>query len=204
MFTGIIEQVGRVARVTPRGEVLRIVVDETDLGANVALGDSVAVNGTCVTQAELDGRHLHFDAVQETLDRTTLGGLEPGRRVNLERAMRADARFDGHIVQGHVDETGRVRDWRREGDDVRLYIETSPDFASALVPKGSVTIDGVSLTVVDVVADGFDVALIPHTLAVTTLGELQVGDGVNLEGDVLGKYVKRYLDQLGIGASGAA
>ena len=204
MFTGIVEQVGRVESLAQRGDVLRIVVDEPDLAASVALGDSVAVNGACLTIAEVDGKHLTFDAIRETLQRTSLGALAVGSRVHLERAMRADARFDGHIVQGHVDETGTVRAWQREGDDVRLFVETTAEFAASLVPKGSVTIDGVSLTVVGVTADGFDVALIPHTLAVTTLGERAVGDAVNLEGDVLGKYVKRYLDQLGVGVGGAA
>lgn len=204
MFTGIVEQVGRVERVTRRGEVLRIVIDEPVLAASVVLGESVAVNGTCLTLAEADGQRLHFDAIQETLERTALGSLAAGSRVNVERAMRADSRLDGHIVQGHVDERGRIRDWQRKGDDVRLYVETSSEFAGGLVEKGSVTIDGVSLTVVSVAPDGFDVALIPHTLAVTTLGERGIGDAVNLEGDVLGKYVKRYLDRLGVGAGGAA
>jgi riboflavin synthase len=116
--------------------------------------------------------------------------------VNLERALRADARLDGHIVQGHVDGTGRVRELRRAGDDVRLFVACDPGFAELLVEKGSVAIDGVSLTVVGVAADGFDVALIPHTLAVTTLGRLAPGALVNLEADVLGKYVKRYLERV--------
>jgi riboflavin synthase len=122
----------------------------------------------------------------------------------MERAMRADGRFDGHIVQGHVDETGRVRAWQREGSDVRLTVETSREFASLLVEKGSVTIDGVSLTVAGLAEDGFSVALIPHTLEVTTLGGLAVGQRVNLEADVLGKYVKQYLERVApeLGAAG--
>jgi riboflavin synthase len=116
--------------------------------------------------------------------------------VNLERALRADARLDGHIVQGHVDGVGRVRELRREGDDVRLFVACEPAFAELLVEKGSVSIDGVSLTVVGVEPAGFDVALIPHTLAVTTLGRRSLGDPVNLEADVLGKYVKRYLERM--------
>jgi riboflavin synthase len=134
--------------------------------------------------------------VCETLARTALGSLRPGSRVNLERALRADARLDGHIVQGHVDETGSVRELRRRGEDVQLLIGCSGDFADCLVEKGSVAIDGVSLTVVGVEADGFGVALIPHTLAVTTLGHLRGGERVNLEADVLGKYVKRYLERV--------
>ena len=200
MFTGIVEAVGGVESVSARGELIRLVVHEPTLARSVALGDSVAVNGTCLTIALRDGEKLHFDAIRETLLKTSLGTLSAGSRVNLERAMRADGRFDGHIVQGHVDERGSVRDWQRQGEDVRLFIETSHGFADALVEKGSVTIDGVSLTVVGVADDGFDVALIPHTLEVTTLGGLEPGARVNLEGDVLGKYVKRYLDRIGAAA----
>ena len=139
---------------------------------------------------------LVFDVVRETLEKTSLGALDAGSRVNLERAMRADGRFDGHIVQGHVDATGTVRALERDGSDVRFVVATGEAFANELVPKGSVTIDGVSLTVVDVTADGFDVVLIPHTLKETTLGEREPGDPVNLEADVLGKYVKKYLERI--------
>ncbi len=197
MFTGIVEAVGVVETIETRGEVVRLVVDEPRLAAEVALGDSVALNGACLTIAEVGAQKLCFDAIQETLQRTSLGRIESGARVNLERAMRADARFDGHIVQGHVDETGCIRSWQKDGTDVRLFVETSHGFADSLVEKGSVTIDGVSLTVVGVAADGFDVALIPHTLEVTVLGERVLGDTVNLEGDILGKYVKRYIERLG-------
>lgn len=199
MFTGIVEAVGQVQRVEPRGEHARILIDQAMLAAEVGLGDSVAVNGTCLTIAECGEGHLTFDVIAESLERTNLGELSDGSPCNLERAMRADGRFDGHIVQGHVDEAGRVRGWEKEGSDVRLRIETSEEFASLLVEKGSVTIDGVSLTVVGVEADGFDVALIPHTLEVTTLGRLEVGARVNLEADVLGKYVKQYLGRIAPG-----
>ena len=138
-------------------------------------------------------RRAQTGSIAETLARTALGDLEVGSRVNLERAMRADARLDGHIVQGHVDATGRVRRLERRGEDVRLFVECGKAFAELVVEKGSVAIDGVSLTVVGVEAEAFDVALIPHTLAVTTLGALRPGALVNLEADVLGKYVKRYL-----------
>jgi riboflavin synthase len=144
---------------------------------------------------------LHFDVVRETVLRTSLGDLAVGSRVNLERAMRADGRLDGHIVQGHVDGTGRVERLERDGDDVRLYVACEREVTDNLVEKGSVAIDGVSLTVVGVSETGFDVALIPHTLEVTNLGGYKPGDRVNLEADVLGKYVKRYLDRVlpGIG-----
>jgi len=196
MFTGIIEAVAELAQLSPRGGAVRLAVAAPALARAVALGDSVAVNGACLSVAEPHAGQLLFDAVPETLQRTALGALRPGDRVNLERALRADARLDGHIVQGHVDEAGRVAELRRAGDDVRLFIESSAGFAELLAPKGGVAVDGVSLTVVGVRDDGFDVALIPHTLGGTTLGALRPGDRVNLEADIIGKYVKRQLDRI--------
>lgn len=196
MFTGIIERVGSVGAVEPHGELFRIEIDAGPVAEGVRVGDSVAVNGGCLTVTAAAGERLTFEAVAETLDRTALGDLVAGSRVNLERAMRADGRFDGHIVQGHVDGTGRVRELRREGDDVRLLVECDAELAGQLVEKGSVAIDGVSLTVSAVSEMDFEVALIPHTLEATTLGALRPSDRVNLEVDVLGKYVKRYLDRV--------
>jgi riboflavin synthase len=196
VFTGIVEAVGTVVAVEPDGDLTRLAVEEPRIAEGVEVGDSVAVNGACLTVTRAAGGRLFFDAVRETLERTALGGLGPGSRVNLERALRADARLDGHIVQGHVDGTGSVRSLERDGDDVRLYVACGPEVSEFLVPKGSVAIDGVSLTVVGCDARGFDVALIPHTLEVTTLGRLEPGASVNLEADVLGKYVKRYLDRI--------
>lgn len=202
MFTGIIETVGRVARIEPQGELTRFVIEAPAVVEGVSLGDSVAINGACLTVTAIDGGSLRFDAVKETLDLTSLGDLGVDSRVNVERAMRADGRLDGHIVQGHVDATGRVRALAREGDDVRLHVTCGREITDVLVPKGSVAIDGVSLTVVGVDAEGFDVALIPHTLAVTTLSDRSSGDRVNLEADVLGKYVHRYLERVRGAASG--
>jgi riboflavin synthase len=196
MFTGIVEAVGEVSAVSPRGAATRLAIRAPALASAVRLGDSVAVNGCCLTIAEPDAAELRFDAIPETLSRTALGDLAVGGRVNLERAMAASARFDGHLVQGHVDEAGRVQRLARSGEDVRLFVETSPGFAELLVPKGSVTVQGVSLTVVNVERAGFDVALIPHTLQVTTLGALAPGARVNLEADVLGKYVRVYLERM--------
>ncbi len=204
MFTGIVEALGRVEAVTPEGELVRLAIAEPRLAAEVGLGDSIAVNGACLTVTSFGDGRITFDAIAETIQKTSLGDLAVGDAVNLERAMRADGRFDGHIVQGHVDEAGRVRGVERQGDDVRLYIATSREFADLLVEKGSVTIDGVSLTVVGLVDDGFDVALIPHTLEVTTLGRLAGGERVNLEADVLGKYVKQYLARGGAGQGASA
>ena len=195
MFTGIVEAIGEVVSLTPRGEATRIAV-RSPLASEVRLGESVAVNGCCLTIVESHAEELRFDAIRETLERTALGDLISGARVNLERALAASARFDGHIVQGHVDEAGRVREWRRRGEDVQLFVETSREFADACVAKGSVTVQGVSLTIVGVADDGFDVALIPHTLQVTTLGGLAPGARLNLEADVLGKYVRKYLERM--------
>jgi len=197
VFTGIVETVGRVASVGERGALVRFVLEAPAVVPGTRAGDSVAVNGACLTVVEVGAETLAFEAVRETLDRTSLGGLAPGARVNLERALRADGRLDGHFVQGHVDGAGSVERIERAGEDVRLFVRCAPELAELLVEKGSVAVDGVSLTVVGVRPDGFDVALIPHTLEVTTLGQRRPGDPVNLEADVLGKYVKRYLERLG-------
>ena len=196
MFTGIVEVVGTVTGVEPREDRTTLEIEAPAIACDLAVGDSVAVNGGCLTVAGRDAGRLRFEAVRETLDRTSLGELRVGSRVNLERALRAGGRLDGHIVQGHVDGTGRVRRLERDGDDVRLFVDCGTEIAELLVEKGSVAVDGVSLTVVGATQVGFDVALIPHTLAATTLGERQPGDRVNLEADVLGKYVKRYLERI--------
>ena len=198
MFTGIVETVAEVVAVEPRGAGAKLVVAAPAIAAEARVGDSVAVNGACLTVTETSGGRVAFEAVHETLERSALGDLVVGAHVNLERALRADGRLDGHIVQGHVDETGRVRELVRSAGDTRLFVAASRTFTDWLVEKGSVAVDGVALTVVGVAADGFDVALIPHTLAVTTLGELAPGARVNLEADVLGKYVRRYLARVGL------
>jgi riboflavin synthase len=196
VFTGIVEAVGRVVAVEPRGGLVRLRVQAPAIAAEAALGASIAVNGACLTLTEARDGVLAFDAVPETVERTSLGALHAGSRVNLERALRADGRLDGHLVQGHVDATGRVRALERHGDDVRLAVDCDAAFARLLVPKGSIAIDGVSLTLVHVGEEGFDVALIPHTLRETNLGDRRPGDPVNLEADVLGKYVLRYLERV--------
>jgi riboflavin synthase len=201
LFTGIVEAVAEVAAIEPRGAGARLRVLAPAIAAETRIGDSIAVNGCCLTVAERGDGEVSFDAVRESLERTALGALRPGDRVNLERALRADGRLDGHIVQGHVDETGRVRELRREASDTRLFVGASASFTDWLVEKGSVAVDGVALTVVGLSREGFDVALIPHTLAVTTLGALAPGQAVNLEADVLGKYVRRYLARVGAAAA---
>ena len=195
MFTGIIEAVGVVECVSLEGDLARLRIQAGAVSEGVGLGDSIAVNGVCLTVTKIESQALDFDAVRETLECSALAVLEEGSRVNLERALRASARLDGHIVQGHVDGMGTVKTFERVGDDVRLFVDCDSSLAELLVDKGSVTIDGVSLTVVTAARTGFDVVLIPHTLAETTLGDYQPGRRVNLEADILGKYVKTYLDR---------
>lgn len=196
MFTGIVEYVGRIEGITSLSDLTRFEIDLGPIAEGVKLGDSIAVSGACLTVTQIEGARLTFEAIPETLEVTRLGSLVAGDDVNLERAMGAGARFDGHIVQGHVDGMGQVRRLDRSGNDVELHIQCDSELAAQLVDKGSVTIDGVSLTVVRVVEDGFHVALIPHTLEVTTLAKLVPGAPVNLEVDVFGKYVKQYLDRI--------
>lgn len=193
MFTGIIEQVGKVVSVQKTDTGRRIVVQGDGLG-DLALGASLAVNGVCLTAIEPVADTVSLDVIPETLDRTNLGELDSGSQVNLERPMRADGRFDGHIVQGHVDGAGSVRTLTSGPDgSVRMEIMVAPELLRYLVEKGSVTVDGVSLTVASVSDHSFTVALIPHTLEVTTLGLRQEGDTVNLELDVLAKYVEKLM-----------
>ena len=195
MFTGIIEAVGVVEAVSLEGDLARLRIQAGVVSEGVGLGDSIAVNGVCLTVTKIEGQTLGFDAVRETLERSALGALATGSGVNLERAMQAGARLDGHIVQGHVDGTGTVKALEEAGQDVKLFIDCDSSLAELLVDKGSVTIDGVSLTVVTAAPTSFDVVLIPHTLAETTLGDYQPGQTVNLEADILGKYVKTYVDR---------
>jgi len=198
VFTGIVERVATIARLEAAGERLELEVDAgAEIAREVRIGDSVALNGCCLTVVAVRGERLAFQAVPETLRRTSLGARRSGDVLNLERAMRADSRLDGHIVQGHVDGTGRVAELRAEGDDLLVRIDAARELAVQLVPKGSVAVEGVSLTVVDPDESGFWVALIPHTRAVTTLGKLAPGQPVNLELDVLGKYVWKYLERIG-------
>jgi riboflavin synthase len=196
MFTGIIETVGTVTSIEADGDLTRLTIEAASIVEGVGIGDSIAINGGCLTVISLDETRLSFEAVRETMERTSLGDLKEGSRVNLERAMRVGDRFDGHIVQGHVDGVGTVRQLGQSGHDVRLQIDCGSEFADGLVEKGSIAIDGVSLTITAVTQSGFDVALIPHTLEVTTFRDRQPGDRVNLEADVLGKYVKQYLERM--------
>lgn len=193
MFTGIVEHLGTVSAVDRAERGRTIVVEAGPISSNVKVGDSIAVNGACLTVVRVEQPMIYFQAVGETLDRTNLGELERGRTVNLERPMAASGRFDGHIVQGHVDGVGTVEDVQAEGEARRVRIEIPPSLGRYIVEKGSITIDGVSLTVADVEDETVEIALIPHTLDVTTFGDRRPGDRVNLEVDVLAKYVERLL-----------
>jgi riboflavin synthase len=189
VFTGLVREVGTV--VAMDGGRLVLEAPETARGAH--LGDSVAVDGVCLTVVACEDTTLSFDAVPETLARTSLGTLDRGSRVNLEPALRAGDPLGGHMVQGHVDGVGAVRSVADEGDGRRVWFDTPDELLRYVVEKGSIAVDGTSLTVADTDAGGFAVALIPHTLGVTTLGELEPAQPVNLEVDVLAKYVEKLL-----------
>jgi len=205
MFTGIVEHVGRIEGVERLSDLARFRIDLGPLADGVKLGDSIAVLGACLTVTRIEGLVHTFEAIPETLACTRLGKLVAGDPVNLERAMGAGARFDGHLVQGHVDGLGRVEQVVRNGNEVEIHVRAiDPGLATALVDKGSVAIDGVSLTVVRAEGDRFHVALIPLTLAKTTLGRLAPGDTVHLEVDVFAKYLNQYLDRVLPGLVAAA
>jgi riboflavin synthase len=197
VFTGIVEELGRVVAVAPHpDDSAQLVVSGPTVTGDARPGDSIAVNGVCLTVVELATGTFSADVMAETLARSSLGVLAPGDPVNLERPMRADGRFGGHIVQGHVDGRGRIRARHPSANWEIVEVELPADLARFLVVKGSITVDGVSLTVVEVAEDAqpwFSVSLIPTTLATTTLGSKQVGDPVNLEVDVIGKYVERLM-----------
>lgn len=193
MFTGIVESMGRVIRVLRRGGGARLEIRAPGIAETFKTGDSVAVNGSCLTVTAVEGDAFAADLVPETLARTNLGMLQPGEEVNVERPMRADGRFDGHIVQGHVDVVGVVRSRRKVGAQEMLEVNIPFELTRYLAPKGSIAVDGVSLTLVDVNKDRFRVALIPHTIATTTLGRKIQGHTVNIEVDILSKYVERHI-----------
>lgn len=193
MFTGIVEELGVVEGLEEQTDAIRLTVRGPHVITDARLGDSISVNGCCLTVAERDGETFTADVMRETLDKTSLGALEPGSKVNLERAVTATTRLGGHIVQGHVDGTGEVLS-RTPSEHWELVEVSLPDsLARYLVDKGSITVDGISLTVVEVRDGSFTVSLIPETLARTTLGLKQPGERVNLEVDVIAKYVERLL-----------
>ncbi|MEM9644349.1 MAG: riboflavin synthase [Planctomycetota bacterium] len=193
MFTGLVETMGSIVAITEQPPGRRLSVQSGVVADGASIGDSICINGCCLTVVAIQDDVLDFEAGEETLSRTNLGELEPGSKVNLERSLAVGDRLGGHYVTGHVDEIGILQEIRQDPPWAFLRFRMSPDLASQVAAKGSVTIDGVSLTVVDADHDSFSVALIPHTLDVTTLGGRSVGDRVNLESDVLAKYVQRSL-----------
>jgi riboflavin synthase len=192
MFTGLIEEVGTVEAIDPAG---RLEISMLKLSAQVHIGDSVAVNGCCLTVARQSGSRLGFDVLQESFNRTNLKNLRVGDRLNLERALAAGAPLDGHFVQGHVDCAAPVVSLEESGADLRLEIALPPEFAHYIAFKGSIAVDGISLTVAEILAGSFAVWIIPHTRAATNLAGAKRGDLVNLEFDLLAKYVERILER---------
>jgi riboflavin synthase len=192
MFTGIVEYRGSVVSVESASGGMRLVLDTGPL-PRIEIGGSIAVNGVCLTGVETGNGQIAVDVVTETISRSTLGELRPGDPVNLERPMRADGRFDGHIVQGHVDGVGVIVEVEPEGQGKRIRLRLPDDLSRYVIEKGSITVDGVSLTVAAAEGDEVEIALIPHSLEVTTLGLRGVGEKVNLEVDLLAKYVEKLL-----------
>ena len=190
MFSGLVQDLGRVESIDVGQEGARIRLG-TALASDIAPGDSVAVNGCCLTATEVEAGSFTADAMRQTLNLTSLGELEPGGQVNLELALRADQRLGGHIVQGHVDGTAKVIDMRPDGFSLRLRVSLPEELSRYVIPQGSITVEGVSLTVADRGEDWSEVALIPETRERTSLGTLEVGSTVNIECDVIAKYVER-------------
>ena len=203
MFTGLIEGLGTVKQVVEEPNTWRITIQvpddwfsENEVVDGYDIGESVAINGCCLTVVQREGLLCDFEAGAETLSKTNIDQLDVGKQVNLERALAANGRLGGHFVQGHVDGVGQVAEIDREAEWVTMWFQVLQSLTAQMVPKGSVAIDGISLTLVDIEAERFSIALIPHTLSVTTLGFYAVGDPVNIELDMLGKYVRKFLGQM--------
>jgi riboflavin synthase len=193
MFTGIVEEMGNVKVLRRDAGAARITISASVVLGNTALGDSISVNGVCLTVVNIGKNDFSADVAAETLKVTNLGDLKIGTKVNLERALQLSARIGGHLVSGHVDAVGNIREKREEGNGWRISIKAPEMILKYVIKKGSISIDGVSLTVADVDKTGFSVAIIPHTARLTTLGFKSAGDSVNLEVDLIGKYVERLL-----------
>jgi riboflavin synthase len=196
MFTGIVEEAGRVERIQPTEKSIQLTVRAQSTGRGLKVGDSLAVNGCCLTTVKLARRGKHtlaqFDLLQETWRRTNLQFAKPGSLVNLERPLRASGELGGHFVTGHIDGVGRITRWERAGQDHVLDISAPPEVMRYVVFKGSIAVDGISLTVAGVQKRSFRIWIIPHTYDITALRERKVGDAVNLEADLIGKYVEKF------------
>lgn len=195
MFTGIVVELGEVVSLSRKPSGASLAISAGSLAQDATLGDSIAINGACLTVVSRQGGVLTFDLSDETLRSTNLGQLKPGERVNLEPSLRADGKLGGHFVTGHVDAVGRIRSKNPVGDTLEITIEAPEKITGLLVEKGSIALDGISLTVVDVSRDFFSVVIIPHTARLTTIGLKSTGAAVNLEADIIGKYVARFLDR---------
>ena len=193
MFTGIIEEMGSVKALRREAGSAQLTIFASTVLDNTALGDSICVNGVCLTVVDIGRSEFSADIANETLKVTGLGELQGGQKVNLERALQLSARIGGHLVTGHVDAVGRIREKRQEGNSWRVFIEAPETALRYIIKKGSVAVDGISLTVADVDKTGFSIAMIPHTAKLTTHGFKSTGDSVNLETDIIGKYVERLL-----------
>ncbi|WP_138753449.1 riboflavin synthase [Paenibacillus sinopodophylli] len=194
MFTGLVEEVGKMKGIAKQGEAMRLVMSAARVLDGVMIGDSISVNGVCLTVTAFDSSSFSADVMPETYRKSNLHELRAGERVNLERAMQAGGRFGGHIVQGHVDSTGKIVNRKSDANAVVFKIQVDDaDTLRYVIPKGSITIDGISLTVVDTTAQSFTVSIIPHTLGETALQHKHAGDTINIECDVIGKYVDHLL-----------
>lgn len=202
MFTGIIEEMGTLRRIDKSGDSLVLEIEAGLVLQDVHIGDSIAVNGVCLTVISFNERMFQVDVMPETYRKTALAQYKIGDRLNLERAMGTGERFGGHMVQGHVDGTGTIEALQEDGNAVVFTISAERAVTDYMIPKGSVTLDGISLTLVEVKAQSFTVSIIPHTLKETTLGFRKPGDVVNIECDMIGKYIRKFLEQMIPGEGG--
>lgn len=193
MFTGIIEEIGKIKSVTRESRSIRLTVAVDKILEDIKIGDSICTNGVCLTVTSFDNSSFSADVMPETMDRTSFKHLKVNAPVNIERAMPANGRFGGHIVSGHIDGTGIITKMTRDDRAVRITIQTDPEITRGIVEKGSIAIDGISLTVTDVSYDKFGVSIIEHTQDMTTLSRKKVGDTVNLENDIIGKYIEKFI-----------
>ena len=191
MFTGIVEEIGYIGKIVRGQSSIRLVIECSTVLGDIKIGDSIAVNGICLTVAERGDDYFLADVMPETIRKTALDTLNVSDLVNLERALQVSERLGGHIVSGHIDGTGTVRGHFEEDNAIWLMIEASPDILKYIVAKGSVTLDGVSLTVADISPRRFKVSLIPHTASLTILGRKKIGDAINIECDIIGKYIEK-------------
>lgn len=193
MFTGIIVEMGEVTAIQKKGGITHLFLNSNEVIKDANIGDSISVNGTCLTLVEIKGSTIRFDLSCETLRSSNLGILQPGDRVNLEPSLRPDSKLGGHFVSGHVDGIGRIKSKTKIGDTFTIEIKVPDSILNFLIQKGSVAVDGISLTVVDILKRSFTVVIIPHTAKLTTLGLKGLGDTVNVEVDMIGKYVAKFL-----------